>query len=152
MARSKLSKLCLESKAADMSKNGMSSYEIAKALSSEARQTISADSVQRYLKTLENDKKEVVEKSDKLKAKIVEAEINTVEEAMYCVNTLKWICEEARESKDYHVLIQAIGKIYPALDVINKVLGKYQVLPQNTITANDVQINLQLIDCSKRGD
>ena len=152
MAEHKIVRYCLQSRATQLKAEKKSYRDISKILSSESGHNISNTSIQRYFESIEQAKVEAVEKSDKLKARVAEAEINTIDEAMYCVTTLKAICEDAKESKDYKTVIQAIDKIYPALDVINKVLGKYQLLPQHTFNNSDVQINLQLIDCSKRGD
>jgi hypothetical protein len=108
--------------------------------------------VQRFFASREKDKQIAVAKSDKLKAKVAEAEINTIDEAMACIDELKGICKDAKEERDYRTAIQAIDKIFAGLDIINKVLGKYQTAPQNIFSNSDVNIQLQMIDCSKRGD
>lgn len=141
MAINKITKLDLESRAIALKGKDMSYSEIAAALSNESNEVITFSSVQRFFASRDKAKAQAVEKSDKLKAKVAEAEINTIEEAMYCITTLKEICEDAKKSKDYKTAMQAIDRVYPALDIINKILGKYQTSPQNQFNFTEVNLD-----------
>ena len=126
MAVNKINKYGLESKAVALKKEGMFFNEIASALSIDSNKQISVSSVQRFFASRESDKIEAAQKSDKLKTKLVEAEIDTIAEAMYCVDTLKEVVEEAKQAKDYKTLMQAIDRIYPGLNQVNQILDKYK--------------------------
>lgn len=152
MTKNKIVSLNLESRAIDLKAQDRTVREIASILSEESRQSISYSAVQRYFDSYEQAKARAVEKSDKLQAKVAEAEINTITEAMACIDELKNICKAAQKKGDHRTAIMAIDKIYTGLDIVNKVLGKYQVSHQNVFSNSDVHINLQVIDCSKRGD
>lgn len=151
MKQNILVKYNLESRAVELRGQEKSHAQIAKVLSEESKNTITTSSVQRFFASRDQAKVQAVEKSDKLKAQVAEAEINTVQGCLRCIDDLQGICQEAREAGDLRAAILAIDKIYIGLDMLNKILGKYQ-LASHSINANDVQINLQLIDCSKRGD
>ena len=69
-----------------------------------------------------------------------------------CIEDLQEICAAAKEAGDLKTAILAIDSIYKGLDMLNKILGKYQATSQHMFSNSDVQINLQMIDCSKRGD
>lgn len=142
----------LESRAIDLFSSGKTLREIASILSTDSKTDISYSSVKRFFDTCETTKVIEIEKSDQLKATIVEAEINTVQWCTQCIEDLQAICKDAKEAGDRRTAILAIDKIYVGLDMLNKIWGKYQLAPQHTFNNSDVQINLQMIDCSKRGD
>jgi hypothetical protein len=93
-----------------------------------------------------------VEKSHKLQEKKAEAEINTVEKRQRFISKLEKIADEAFEKGDLKGAIDALKEATSALNSLDKLLGKYETTPQNVFANSDVQINLQMIDCSKRGD
>jgi acetaldehyde dehydrogenase (acetylating) len=130
----------------------LSFNEIATTLSDESGEKISKASVQRFFEARDRDRQKAVAMSSKLQAKVTEAEINTLTDIIECHDDLKFICKEAMKSGDYKTAIQAIDKRLSSIDLMNKALGKYQTTPQNVFANSDVQINLQMIDCSKRGD
>lgn len=141
MTKNKVVSLSLESRAITLRSNSKTYREIAEVLSEESKQQISHSAVKRYFDSREQAKIQAVEKSDKLQAKVAEAEINTITEAMACIDELKKICKSAQDEGDNRTAIQAIDKIYTGLDIINKVLGKYQSAPQ-------VQFNFQEVNVS----
>jgi len=71
-------KLNLETQAKDLRAGGKSHVANAKVLSQENNITITKDSVQRYFLADTGAKAEVIERSDKLKKKMVDAEISTI--------------------------------------------------------------------------
>jgi len=130
MQRTKIEVLNLQNKAIELrTVNKLSYQKIAEKLTKYSGQTITYDVVRRFFALKEKDAVEVAGKSDKLKAKLVEGEINTIQGCVDCIEQLKDICKKCKEEGDYRGAIQAIDKIYPALDMLNKVLGKYQNLP-----------------------
>ena len=81
--------------------------------------------------------------SDKLKTKIVEAEINTIEECMKCLADLQEVFDRAMDEGDLRAAIMATGEKWKGIDIINKVLGKYQNLPEMvSVTNNTVYVSL----------
>ncbi len=141
MTKNKIVSLDLESRAVALKAQDKTYRKIASILSEESRQNISHSAVKRYFDSHEQAKIQAVEKSDKLQAKVAEAEINTIDEAMACVDKLKDICEAAMEGGDHRTAILAVKEIYTGLDIINKVLGKYPTA-QNTINVenNETQV------------
>lgn len=152
MAEHKIVRYCLQSRVSQLRAEGKSYREIATIITKESGHNVSNTSVQRYFEATDQAKVEVVEKSDRLKAKLVEAEFNTVSGCVTCIEDLQKICAAAKESGDLRTAILAIDSIYKGLDMLNKILGKYQTTSQHMFSNSDVQINLQLMDCSKRGD
>ncbi|WP_407356784.1 hypothetical protein [Methanolobus sp. WCC5] len=137
MTKNKIVSLDLESRAVSLKAQNKTFREIAFILSEESKQKISHSSVKRYFDSCEQAKVQAVEKSDKLQAKVAEAEINTLAEAMACIDELKKICKASQEEGDNRTAIQAIDKIYTGLDIVNKVLGKYKVsLPESNSGVN----------------
>jgi gas vesicle protein len=136
----KLVKLGVESRAVELRGQDKSHSVIAKILSKETKETITTSSVQRFFASREQAKTQAVEKSDKLKAKVAEAEINTIDEAMTCIEEFKDICKLAKEEGDLKTAIQALEKVYTGLDIINKVLGKYQTAPQMQFNLTEVNV------------
>ncbi|MGB3908245.1 MAG: hypothetical protein WBL02_07425 [Methanomethylovorans sp.] len=160
MTRHKIIRLNLQSQASDLKAAGKSLREISRILSEESGKSISYPSVMRYFEAVDRARVEVVEKSDKLKSRLVEAEIDTINEAMQCIEDLRGICQEAKAAGDLRVAILAIDSIYKGLDMLNKMLGKYQSTTNqfnyaevNIDSARDrIMGKLQMMDCSKKGD
>jgi len=140
VTKNKIVSLSLESRAIDLKSQDRTYREIASILSEEARQQISHSAVKRYFDSREQAKVQAVEKSDKLQAKVAEAEINTITEAMACVDKLKDICEAAMKDGDHRTAILAVKEIYTGLDIVNKVLGKYQVAPPIQFNYQEVNV------------
>lgn len=140
MAINKLNKYGLEPRAQALKDNGNTLEEIAQALSLESKKQISLSSVYRFFASRESDKREVVQKSDKLKSKLVEAEINTLQEALECIEDLRGICQEAKAAGDLRTAILAVDSIYKGLDILNKQLGKYQTT-NNQFNFTEVNID-----------
>ena len=128
MQKTQIEKLGLQNKAIEL-RATMSFREVAKGLSKHSGKNITYDMVRNFFTYRDRDAVEVAAKQDKLKAKLVEGEINTIQGCVDCIDELKDICKKCKEEGDYRGAIQAIDKIYPALDMLNKVLGKYQNLP-----------------------
>lgn len=125
MSKNKVVQFGLESRAIALKSQDKTFREIASTLTEESKQNISYSSVKRYFDFCETAAIQAVEKSDQLKAKVAEAEINTINECLNCITELKDICGVAKKAGNTKDAIQAIDKIYTGLDMLNKVLGKY---------------------------
>lgn len=127
--------LNLQTFAMDLKAKGLSDAKIAVALAKRSGQPVTRDAVNSFFRKKNAAKVEVVEKSDKLKKKLVEAEINTIQECLKCLADLQLVFDKAIEDGDLRAAILATGEKWKGIDIINKVLGKYQNLP-NPITIN----------------
>lgn len=127
MARNKIVSLDLESRAIELKSQGRTFRDIASVLSEESKHEISHSSVKRFFDANDRAMVRVVEKTDKLKARVAEAEINTIDEVMECIDELKKICKAAQKDGDNRTAVLAVDKIFTGLDIVNKVLGKYKV-------------------------
>jgi hypothetical protein len=151
-----LVKLNLETRAKDLRASGMSHADIAKVLSQENKIMITKDSVQRYFLVNEKAVAQVIERSDKLKKKIVDAEINTINQRMEVILSLIEIGSEARLEGDRRGAVLALRAATDALHKLDERLGVLN--PANTL----IQINnnsskleymsdAELIEIIKRG-
>ena len=139
----KIQVLNLSDKAVQLRAEGLSFRQISKELTKRAKQPITYHVVQKFFSKREHDAIEVVGKSDKLKTKIVEAEINTIQECMKCLSDLQDVFDRAMEEGDLRAAILATGEKWKGIDIINKVLGKYQNLPDMvSVTNNTVYVSL----------
>lgn len=139
----KIETLNLQSMAIDLKAKGMTDIKIGQALTKKAGTPISKDIVYNFFKGRAKAKAQVVEKKDKLTSKLVEAEINTIEECMKCIKDLQDVFDKAMDDGDLRAAILATGEKWKGIDIINKVLGKYQNLPNPiNITKNTVFVSL----------
>ena len=139
----KIQVLNLSDKAIKLRAEGLSFRQISTELTKRAKQPITYHVVQKFFSKREHDAIEVVGKSDKLKTKIVEAEINTIEECMKCLADLQEVFDRAMDEGDLRAAILATGEKWKGIDIINKVLGKYQNLPEMvSVTNNTVYVSL----------
>ena len=139
----KIQVLNLSDKAIKLRAEGLSFRQISTELTKRAKQPITYHVVQKFFSKREHDAIEVVGKSDKLKTKIVEAEINTIQECMKCLADLQEVFDRAMDEGDLRAAILATGEKWKGIDIINKVLGKYQNLPEMvSVTNNTVYVSL----------
>ena len=139
----KIQVLNLSDKAVQLRAEGLSFIQISTELTKRANQPITYHVVQKFFSKREHDAIEVVGKSDKLKTKIVEAEINTIQECMKCLADLQEVFDRAMDEGDLRAAILATGEKWKGIDIINKVLGKYQNLPEMvSVTNNTVYVSL----------
>lgn len=145
MPRTKIEMLDLQNKAIELrTVNKLSYRQIAKELTEFSGEKITFDIVRRFFALKEHDAVEVAAKSDKLKSKIVDAEINTIQECMKCLADLQRVFDQALENGDLRAAIMATGEKWKGIDIINKALGKYQNLPDmvNNVTQNNVFVSI----------
>lgn len=130
-------KFDLESRAKDLKGLSKSYEEIAFILSNETKQTITKSSVFRYFESNHNAAVQVIEKQDKLKAKVAEAEINTIEQRIQVIEGLLRLAEEAEGE---HTRVKAYQAANDALDSLDSRIGKLS--PRgSTINLNNVNLN-----------
>lgn len=134
----------LENRVTELMASTKSLRKTAKALSDETGMEISHHAVKRYLDGVERAKADVVSRSDKLMTKVIEAEFNTVDGCLKCITTLEEICQEARDIGELQTAIMAVDKMFKGLDMLNRILGKYQVpgAVSNNITQNNVIVSI----------
>lgn len=145
MQKTRIEILGLQNKAIELrTVNKLSYRQIAKELTEFSGEKITFDIVRRFFALKEHDAVEVAAKSDKLKSKIVDAEINTIQECMKCLADLQLVFDQALENGDLRAAIMATGEKWKGIDIINKVLGKYQNLPDmvNNVTQNNVFVSI----------
>lgn len=131
----------METRALELRAQNKSLRQIAKSLSDEAKESISYGSVKNYFDAYDADKSRVAEKKDKLMEKVVEEEINTIVEVRTNIEELREISRLAKEAGDYRTAANALDKIYGGLEIINKMLGKYQTTPQVQFNFQEVNID-----------
>jgi hypothetical protein len=130
-----IAKLNLESRAKDLRAGGKSFADIANVLSEENKVNITKDSVQRYFLSNEKVVAQVIERSDKLKMKVCEAEISTIHQRMEVILSLIEIGSEARLEGDRRGAVLALKAATEALHLLDQRLGR--LTPNNTL----IQIN-----------
>ena len=145
MAVNKIVRLCLESRAKELKESGKSLDEIASILSTEVKQKITKSSVFRYFETNKLIASQVIEKQDKLKAAVVEAEISTIEQRKQVITGLLGL---AMDAQNEHARVLAFKAANEALDSLDKRLG--QVSPDNQTVINITQNNLTIKDKIQR--
>jgi len=128
-------KLNLETRTKNLRAEGKSQEEIAVILSEETGQQITKHTVSRYFLADMDAKAEVIERSDKLKIKVCEAELNTINQRMSVIMSLIEIGAEARLEGDRRGAVLALKTATEALHLLNQRLGK--LTPNNTL----IQIN-----------
>jgi predicted transcriptional regulator len=144
MIISKIVNLNLETIAKELRMEGKSHQDIANRLSIEANQTIDKSAVTRYFKSNEEIKAQAIEKSDKLKTKLVEAEISTIEGRLTVIERLIEVFETCEGIHDIQVISREIKEHYDSLD---KCRGKWATVGiniDNSKTENAVNVVLHL--------
>lgn len=131
-------KLSLESRAKELRGEGKSLEEIASILSSEAGQMVTRSSVYRYFASNDKAAAQVIEKTDKLKAKLIETEINTINQRLGIINSLIKTAEKAYEDGDSRAAVLAYRAATEAQDSLDKRLGKLKA-PATNINVFNIQ-------------
>ena len=125
----------LQTLAKDLKGEGKTLEEISKILTEEAKNHISLSTVYRYFESNEKSLVQAIEKSDKLKAKVADAEISTINQRMSVILSLIEIGAEARLEGDRRGAVLALRAATDALHKLDERLGILN--PANTL----IQIN-----------
>lgn len=142
MILNKIVELNLGSKAKELKDQNVSESEIARILSKCADKTVTRSSVHRYFEALDRARSRLVEKSDTLKAKVVEAEIDTIARRSKIFERLERIADKAEAEGVDKTVIEALKTQLAALDSIDKRLGKFA--PEREQTVINVIMNNQV--------
>ncbi|MFZ2499566.1 hypothetical protein [Methanosarcina sp.] len=117
-------KFDLETRASSLKWEGKSLEEIAQILSSESNIPITKSTVFRYFEA--NDKAAIraIEKSDKLKAKVAETEIDTISKRLDIIDEFLNIAKQAKDCKDFRAATQALRGATEAQNSLDERIGK----------------------------
>ena len=138
-----LVKLNLETRAKELRWESKSMEDIACTLSDESGQTITKSTVYRYFESNDKISAQVIEKNDKLKIKVVDAEINTIEKRISIIDSLLKIAEQAQECGDLRAAVLALRAATEAQDSLDNRLGKLKA-PSNTNNINILNIQEEI--------
>jgi hypothetical protein len=134
MAVNTIIKLCLETRAKELRESGKSLDDIALILSKEAKQKITKSALFRYFESNTLIAAQVAEKQEQLKAKVLEAEISTINDRQTVIEGLLKIAEESDNERNR---IMAYKTATEALDCLDKRLGKLSS-GNNGLTINNI--------------
>jgi hypothetical protein len=121
----------LETQARNLKGEGKTLEEISLILTEEAKTPISVSTVYRYFTSNEKAIAQVIEKSDKLKVKIADAEINTITKRVEIIDLFLEISEQAISCGDFRAAVMALRGATEAQDSLDERLGKLKA-PTNT--------------------
>ena len=114
----------LETRAKALKGEGKTLEEISKILSAESKTKISVSTVYRYFEANEKAMIQAIEKSDKLKAKVADAEINTITKRVEIIDEFLTIAEQALSCGDFRAAVMALRGATEAQDSLDERLGK----------------------------
>jgi len=117
--------------------------DIACTLSEESGQQITKSTVFRYFESNDKIAAQLIEKNDKLKVKVIETEINTIEKRIEIINSLLKIAEQAQECGDLRAAVLALRAATEAQDSLDSRLGKLKA-PSNTNNINILNIQEEI--------
>ena len=132
-------KLNLETRAKELRWESKSIEDIASILSEESGEQITKSATYRYFESHDKIAAQVIEKNDKLKIKVVETEINTINKRLEIVEALLKIAEVAQGQDDLRGAILALRAATEAQDSLDNRLGKLKA-PSNTNSINILNI------------
>jgi intein-encoded DNA endonuclease-like protein len=136
-------KFNLETEAKELRWKGKSLEEIAGILSDESGQSVTKSAVYRFFDANDRAISKVVETSDKLKVKVAETEINTIEKRLGIIDSLLEIAENAQEAGDLKTAVLALRAATEAQDSLDSRLGKLKA-PSNTNNINILNIQEEI--------
>ncbi len=139
----------LETRAKNLKGEGKTLEEISQTLTEEAKTPISISTVYRYFDSNEKALVQAIEKSDKLQAKVADAEINTITQRVKIIDQFLKISEQALKAGDFRAAVMALRGATEAQDSLDKRLGKLKA-PTNTNNINILNIQEQTAHARER--
>ena len=139
----------LETQAKDLKGEGKTLEEISLILTDEAKTPISISTVYRYFDSNEKALIQSIEKSDKLQAKVADAEINTITKRVEIIDQFLEISEQALSCGDFRAAVMALRGATEAQDSLDERLGKLKA-PTNTNTFNILNLREQTANAIER--
>ena len=124
-------KFDLETQARNLKGEGKTLEEISQILTEESKTPISLSTVFRYFDSNEKAMIQSIEKSDKLQAKVADAEINTITKRVEIIDQFLEISEQALSCGDFRAAVMALRGATEAQDSLDERLGKLKA-PTNT--------------------
>lgn len=146
MRTNRIIELNLESRIRDLIAQSKSEREIASILSTETNQKITQSSVHRYLAAQDKMHRQAIEKNNKLKAKVTELEIDTVQARHELIKEIRDLADRAKDEGDLKTALSGLDKAIAALDSLDKRLGRFTGQPEVQV---NVQVNQQFNDFMK---
>lgn len=129
----------LETLARTLKGDGKTLKEISQILTEEAKNPISVSTVYRYFESNEKAMIQAIEKSEKLQAKVADAEINTITKRVEIIDEFLTIAEQALSCGDYRAAVMALRGATEAQDSLDERLGKLKA-PTNTNNINILNV------------
>ena len=129
----------LETRAKALKGEGKTLEEISKILSAESKTKISVSTVYRYFEANEKAMIQAIEKSNKLKAKVADAEINTITKRVEIIDEFLTIAEQALSCGDFRAAVMALRGATEAQDSLDERLGKLKGPQPTNINILNVQ-------------
>lgn len=129
----------LETRAKALKGEGKTLEEISKILSAESKTKISVSTVYRYFEANEKAMIQAIEKNDKLKAKVADAEINTITKRVEIIDEFLTIAEQALSCGDFRAAVMALRGATEAQDSLDERLGKLKGPQPTNINILNVQ-------------
>jgi IS30 family transposase len=129
----------LETRAKALKAEDKTLGEISQILTEEAKTPISVSTVYRYFEANEKSLIQAIEKSDKLKAKVADAEINTITKRVEIIDQFLEISEQALSCGDFRAAVMALRGATEAQDSLDERLGKLKGSQPTNINILNVQ-------------
>ena len=139
----------LETQAVTLKGAGNTLEEISQILTKEAKTPISLSTVYRYFDSNEKALVQAIEKSDKLRAKVADAEINTITKRVEIIDQFLKISDQAIYRRDFRAAVMALRGATDAQDSLDERLGKLKA-PTNTNNINILNIQEQTAHARER--
>lgn len=132
-------KFDLETRAKALKGEGKTLEEISQILTEEAKSQITVSTVYRYFESNEKAMIQAIEKNDKLKAKVADAEINTITKRVEIIDNFLEISEHALSCGDFRAAVMALRGATEAQDSLDERLGKLKGSQPANINILNVQ-------------
>lgn len=125
MTTNRIVELSLETRAKALKEEKKSLRQIAAILTEGVKQPITLSAVHRYFAAQDRANARLIEKNTKLKEKVIELELDTVEARKELIIEIRDLAKQAKESGDIKTAITGLDKAVAALDSLDKRLGKF---------------------------
>ncbi len=145
MITNQIIKLNLEPRIAALKTAGKTEREIASILSQEVNQKVSRSAIHRYLAGNVKIAQQAVEANSKLKVKVAEMELNTVEERHRVIDKVKNLADQAESVGDTRTALYALRIAISALDSLDERLGDISRAPQVNVDVG-IQFNQEVME------
>ncbi len=129
----------LETRAKELKGQDKTLEEISQILTEDAKNPISVSTVYRYFEANEKALVQAIEKSEKLQAKVADAEINTITKRVEIIDEFLTIAEQALSYGDFRAAVMALRGATEAQDSLDERLGKLKA-PTNTNNINILNV------------